>query len=254
MPLAGAASPVTLVGTIVQHAAECISGITIHQLAQPGSPVVWGGAPAIFDMRSGIAPMGAMETCMLNVCCAQIAKSLELPTHGYLLGSDAKSIDAQAGQESGIAAVMGVLGGINMISGAGMLDSLACHSAEKLVLDSESIAMAQRLLQGVQARTETLALDMFAKAGAAGDFLKLPETRQFFRQEQHIPTKVIDRGSLHTWEQTGKKDVMGRAKEKVRELIASYKRPELRTEVDQGLRSIVKEQARREGMEDLPTV
>ena len=41
VPLAGAASPVTLSGTIVQHAAECISGITIHQLAQPGAPVVW---------------------------------------------------------------------------------------------------------------------------------------------------------------------------------------------------------------------
>ena len=206
-------------------AAECISGITIHQVAQSGAPVVWGGAPAIFDMRSGITPMGAIETCMLNVASAQVAKSLGLPTHGYLLGSDAKMIDAQAGQESGIAAVMGALAGINIISGAGMLDSLACHSAEKLVLDAESIAMAQRLLQGVQARTETLALDMFAKVGAQGDFLKLPETRKLFRQEQLIPTKVIDRGSLHSWEQSGKKDVFARAKERVDELVATYERP-----------------------------
>jgi trimethylamine--corrinoid protein Co-methyltransferase len=45
MPLAGATAPVTLVGSVVQHAAECISGITIRQLAQPGSPIVWGGMP-----------------------------------------------------------------------------------------------------------------------------------------------------------------------------------------------------------------
>lgn len=252
MPLAGAASPVTLAGSIVQHAAETISAITIHQLAQPGAPVVWGGAPAIFDMRSGITAMGAMETCMLNLGCAQVGKSLGLPTHGYLIGSDAKSLDAQAGQESGIAAIMGMLGGINMISGAGMLDSLACHSAEKLVLDAESIAMAQRLAQGVQARTETLAIEMFAKAGAQGDFLKLPETRRQFRQEQHIPTKVIDRGSLRTWEETGKKDTFHRAKEKVNELVAAYKRPELRAEAELTLRKIVEEQAKREGMERLP--
>ncbi|MBI3738364.1 MAG: trimethylamine methyltransferase family protein, partial [Chloroflexi bacterium] len=44
MPLAGAAAPVTLVGSVTQHAAECLSGITIHQLAKPGSPIVWGGA------------------------------------------------------------------------------------------------------------------------------------------------------------------------------------------------------------------
>ena len=51
MPLTGAASPVTLIGSIIQHAAECLSGITIHQLANPGAPIVWGGAPAQFDMR-----------------------------------------------------------------------------------------------------------------------------------------------------------------------------------------------------------
>jgi len=252
MPLAGAASPVTLAGSVVQHAAECISGITIHQLAQPGAPVVWGGAPAIFDMRTGITPMGAIETCMLNVASAQVAKSLGLPTHGYLLGSDAKTIDAQAGQESGVAALMGALGGINMISGAGMLDSLACHSPEKLVLDAELIAMAQRLLQGVQVRTETLALDMFTKVGVQGDFLKLPETRKLFRLEQHLPTKVIDRGSLNSWEQTGKKDTFSRAKERTNELLGAYKRPELRLGVEQELRRIVEEHAKRGGMERLP--
>jgi trimethylamine--corrinoid protein Co-methyltransferase len=252
MPLAGATSPATLAGSIVQHAAECISGITIHQLAQPGAPVVWGGAPAIFDMRTGITPMGAIETCMLNIASAQVAKSFGLPTHGYLLGSDAKTIDAQAGQESGIAALMGALGGINMISGAGMLDSLACHSAEKLALDAESIAMAQRLLQGVQARTETLALDMFAKVGAQGDFLKLPETRKLFRQEQHLPTKVIDRGSLNSWEQTGKTDTFHRAKERVNELLGAYKRAELRPGVEQELRRIVEEHAKRGGMDRFP--
>ncbi len=36
MPLAGAAAPVTLLGSVVQHAAESLSGIAIHQLANPG--------------------------------------------------------------------------------------------------------------------------------------------------------------------------------------------------------------------------
>ena len=60
MPLAGVAAPVTLLGSVVQHTAECISGMTIHQLAKPGSPIVWGGAPAIMDMRHGTTPMGAI--------------------------------------------------------------------------------------------------------------------------------------------------------------------------------------------------
>ena len=148
MPLAGAAAPVTLLGSVVQHAAECLSGITIHQLAKPGAPIVWGGAPAIFDMRQGTTPMGAVETAMIDAAYAQVGKSLGLPTHTYLGASDAKIVDAQAGLESGVTALIGALAGINMISGAGMLDFLACQSAEKLVVDAEAIAMAKRLLAG----------------------------------------------------------------------------------------------------------
>ncbi len=157
MPLAGAGSPVTLLGSIVQHAAECLSGITIHQLAKAGAPIVWGGAPAIFDMRKGCTPMGAIETAMIDVGYAQVGKSLGLPTHTYLGATDAKVIDAQAGMESGMTALIGALAGINMISGAGMLDFLACQSAEKLVIDAEAIGMVKRLLVGMQVHTETLA-------------------------------------------------------------------------------------------------
>jgi trimethylamine--corrinoid protein Co-methyltransferase len=122
MPLAGATAPVPLIGSVVQHAAECISGITIHQLAQPGAPIVWGGAPAIFDMRTGKTPMGAIETAMLDVACAQVGKYLGLPTHAYMVTGDGRLIDAQVEMESGMSTVLGALAGINMISGAGMLD------------------------------------------------------------------------------------------------------------------------------------
>jgi trimethylamine--corrinoid protein Co-methyltransferase len=137
MPLAGVAAPVTLLGSVVQHAAECLSGITIHQLARPGAPVVWGGAPTILDMRQGTSPMGAIEAAMLNAAGAQVGKALGLPTHGYLGASDAKIVDAQAGLESSMTAIIGALAGINMISGAGMLDFLACQSPEKLIIDAD---------------------------------------------------------------------------------------------------------------------
>ena len=62
-----------------------------------------------------------------------------------MVAGDGRVIDAQVEMESGMSAVLGALAGINMISGAGMLDFLACHSIEKLVIDAEAIASAQRL-------------------------------------------------------------------------------------------------------------
>lgn len=253
MPLAGATAPVTLAGAVVQHAAECLAGITIHQLACPGAPVVWGGAPAIFDMSSGTTPMGAIETAMLDAACAQVGKSLGLPTHAYLVASDGKFIDAQAGLESGISAVLGALAGINMISGAGMLDFLACHSIEKLVIDAESIGYAQRLLAGIEPRTPTLALDMFAQVGLHGEFLKLKETRSLFRSEQHFPSPVIDRGAVPTGD--GKlPDILMRARQRVDELLSDYRKPLLAPEVEQQLQQIAQHHARSAGLDHLPGV
>jgi trimethylamine---corrinoid protein Co-methyltransferase len=254
MPLAGATAPVTLIGAITQHAAECISGMTIHQLAGRGSPIVWGGAPAIFDMRSGATPMGAIETAMIDAAYTQVGKSLGLPTHCYLCASDGKLVDAQAGLESGMTALVGALAGVNMISGAGMLDFLVCQSAEKLVIDAEGIAMAQRLLRGINTPTETLATMMFAQTGLKGEFLKLKDTRRLFPQEQHLPSKVIDRGSMRAWQESGSLDAFGRAKIRVSELLSNYQRPVIAPEIEQKLIVLMQREAQAAGMETLPCV
>jgi len=251
MPLAGAASPVTLLGSVVQHAAESLSGILIHQLAGPGAPIVWGGAPAIFDMRRGTTPMGAIETAMIDVSYARVGKSLGLPTHGYLCASDAKLVDAQAGLESAATAMIGALGGINMISGAGMLDFLACHSAEKLVLDAEAVGMAKRLLQGVQVRTETLATAFFEGINFKGDFLKQKATRQLFSQEQYLPSAVIDRDSHRGWLESGALDAFARAKARTQQLLDAYQPPALDPAQVAELRNMVGALARAAGMDKL---
>ena len=222
MPIAGGAAPVKLIGAITQHAAECLAGITIHQLARPGAPIVWGGAPAILDMRTGSAPMGAIETAMLNLGCAEIGKHFGLPTHGYLVASDSKLVDEQCGSESARSALLGALAGINMISGAGMLDSLATFSLEKLVLDAEAIASAMRLTRGIETSYPSFAAEAFAQAGLSGEFLILRETRTLFRQEQHIPGAVIDRSARSDAHQ---RNSFERAAEQVEHLLAQYASP-----------------------------
>ena len=253
MPLAGAAAPVTLVGAITQHTAECLAGITIHQLAGAGSPIVWGGAPAIFDMRKGGTPMGAVETAMIDCAYAQVAKSLHMPTHCYLGATDAKLVDAQAGLESGMGAMIGALSGINMISGAGMLDSLLCQSPEKLVIDAEGIAMAKRMLDGLKIHTETLATGFYEGVNfKGGDFLKQKITLKLFREEQHMPSTIIDRDSIRGWKESGGLDTFGRARQRVDQLIASYTKPELDPAKVDALHAFVLDLARKAGMDTLP--
>jgi trimethylamine--corrinoid protein Co-methyltransferase len=250
MPLAGVAAPVTLIGSIVQHAAETLAGIVLHQLAEPGAPIVWGGAPSIVDMRSGSTPMGAIETAMIDGGYAAVGKSLGMPVHAYLGATDSKLVDAQAGYESGMTALVGGLAGIDMISGPGMLDFLLTQSPEKLVLDADMIGMVQRLLRGIATPTETLATGFFEAAGPEGRFLELQETRRLFRSEQFLPALMSDRGSRRGWLDAGGLDAYGRARARVEEIMATHQVPALAPEVASGLVGIVREAGAAYGLGD----
>ncbi len=252
MPLAGATGPATLVGSVVQHAAESLSGITIHQLAKPGSPIVWGGSPAVFDMRTGTPPMGAIETLMIDCAYVQVGKYLRLPTLAYMGMSDAKIVDTQAGFESGIGNILAVLIGVNMVTGAGMMDFESCFSLEKLVIDNEIIGMARRLMRGIDVSEDPLATAIMRQVGHEGTFLRTKHTRQWFRREQFIPSSVIDRDYRQAWESKGAKNTVQRAHERVEELIAAYQPKPLPKEVEKELVDITLRAAKERGLEKLP--
>lgn len=252
MPLAGATAPVTLLGAVVQHTAENLSGVTIHQLVEPGAPIVWGGSPAAFDMRAGTTPMGAIETMMMDCAYAEVGKHLGLPTHAYLGMSDAKIVDGQCGFESGIGAVLGALAGINMISGPGMLDFESCFSLEKLVIDAEIVGMAKRLIQGMVERETPLALDVIRQVGHAADFLSTDHTYRWFQEELFIPSSVIDRDEREAWQAKGGLDVTQRAHQRVEEIIAAHEPVEIPAEVVRELEAITRQAARAVGADRLP--
>jgi trimethylamine--corrinoid protein Co-methyltransferase len=254
MPLTGVAAPVTLFGSIIQHAAESLAGIAIHQFANPGSPIVWGGAPAIFDMRKGATSFGAIETAMVNAACAQVGKALNIPTHGYLGASDSKVVDAQSGMESSTTAMVGALAGINMISGAGMLDFLACQSAEKLVLDAEAITSAKRLLKGINDLHGNAITTYYDSFDFKSDFLKKRITRELFLSELTLPNDVIDRDSLRGWQAGGKLDAFQRAREQTHQLLKAFHRPEMDSKLSAELNIMITTLFSQTDMKHLPAL
>ncbi len=252
MPLAGATAPVTLAGAVVQHTAESLSGIVIHQLARPGAPIVWGGSPAIFDMREGSTPMGAVETWMISCAYIQIGKALGLPTHAYTGMSDAKIVDAQCGLESMGGNFVSALSGANMISGCGMMDLESCLSFEKLVIDAEMIGMVKRFIKGIIVRDNPIALDLMKIRGHKGDFLTLSHTRKWFREEQYLPSEVIDRASFEGWVSKGEKSTFERARDRVNKLIPTYQPNNISEDQRRELCEVTTSIANKFRMEHLP--
>jgi trimethylamine--corrinoid protein Co-methyltransferase len=252
MPLTGATSPVTLAGAIVQHTAESLSGLVIHQAAGSGSPFIYGGAPSCFDMRKATTPMGSVETMMIDASYAQVGRYLGLPTHAYMGLSDAKLPDYQAGLETAFGVVMAALAGVNIVSGPGMLNFVGTQSLEKLFLDGEICAMAARLLEGVSFREPPEALDVIRNHTADKSFLTDDHTRKYFRQEAHFPCEAIDRGSQGEWEAAGRPDAVQRAHVAVRAILDGPDVNAPDTALVDELESIIMADARGMGVDKLP--
>jgi len=252
MPLTGATSPVTMAGALVQHTAENLSGIVIHQLATPGSPINYGGSPACFDMRKGTTPMGAVETMMIDSAYAQIGKSFGFPIHAYMALSDAKKPDYQAGFETAMGATLAALAGINVISGPGMLNFESCQSLEKLVLDNEVCGMANRLVEGINCREESLGFELLKEFAESKSFLTVEHTRKYFREEVYYPSDVIDRGTHGEWEKQGSLSAAERAHAKVRAALAKPRLDILDAAVVKELEARMTADARKHGLDKLP--
>jgi trimethylamine--corrinoid protein Co-methyltransferase len=252
MPLTGFVAPGTLLGTLVQHTAEVLSGIVISQTAAPGAPVVWGGSPAVFDYRHESTPMGAVETQMIECACAEIGRSQGLPTQAYIGLSDSKRLDAQAGLESASGAVLAGLAGINSVSGSGMLDFENSFSLEKLVLDDEICAMVKRLLGGIEVREGDFpSTPHFEELIREGHLLISDHTRRWFREEVRFPGAVIDRTKEPDAGEGGAGSLEERARHRVEQLLEKESRP-LDPDRRKDLDGIMSRAAAAAGMERLP--
>jgi len=253
MPLTGSTAPITIGGSLVQHTAESLSGVVIGQLASQGSPIVWGGSPAAFDMRFGTTPMGAIETMMIDMAYNEIGKYLGIPTEAYIGIGDSKRPDSQTGLEMGIGTVLGALAGINMITGAGMLNFETTQCLDKLVIDNEICGMARRLVQGITPRGERLAEDLFTEGLYEGKhFLLSPTTMKWFREEFFYSGPVISREDDQTWMEKGATTAEQRAKEEVKRILATHEPEPLDKDIDRELVRIMTKDAEKYGMSKLP--
>jgi trimethylamine--corrinoid protein Co-methyltransferase len=252
MPLTGFVAPVTLVGSLVQHTAETLSGIVISQLTNPGTPALYGGSPAAFDIRYETTPMGAVETMMIECAYSEIGKFLGLPTQAYMGLSDAKLLDTQAGLESSMGATLAALAGVNSVSGPGMLDFESCLSLEKLVVDNEICGMVQRLVRGVEPREDFPALPRFEELMKDKHLLIADHTRRYLKAEHYFPGPAIDRANRSRWQAEGSLTLGQRAHREVEKLLAAYQPSALADDVKTELTRLMTREAQRYGMDRLP--
>ena len=232
----GLNAPVTTVGALVMHTAEVLSGIAITQTINPGSPVLFGGAPASFHMQYTTSPMSAVEAMKISCAYAQIAKRLSLPSQAFMGLSDAKANDAQAGAETGTGAMLAGLAGVNSVAGLGMLDYVNCFSLEKLVLDAEIAGQVQHFVRPTTIAGDLPMNDIIDELLTEQHLLTAPHTLERWQSELYLPGPMYDRMNWDQWREGGEKQLRERALDQVEGLLRSYDAAPLCDEIHREVR------------------
>ena len=203
-PMSGSTAPMTMAGTLLQTHAEVLAGITVHQLTRPGAPVLYGGLPAMAEMRTMGYQGGGIECGMMQAAMHQLSQRVEVPNYASSGLSDSKVSDVQAGWEKAFTTGLAVMGGNNYIHhAAGMLESMQCVAYELYVIDDEIIGQACKILQGIATGEDHLALDAIREVGPGGNYLLSPHTMRHLRHEYFQGNGVSDKGGREVWIQQG---------------------------------------------------
>jgi len=237
--LMGLIAPVTLVGSLVFHCVDVLTGITMAQIVRPGAPVLFGGAPATFHMKAASSPMAAIEAQHLNVAYVAIAKSLNLPTQAYMALSDGKTLDAQAGGETFSSALLAAIAGVNSVSGPGMLDFVLTYSLPKLIFDNEVCGQCLHFVREIQTLDDLPTGVLVSDLMRDDHLITSPHTLEHWPQELYLTNPVIDRENREAWEKAGSIDLEQRANAEVERRLASYEPFETDPEIDKAMRDIV---------------
>ncbi len=222
-PLCGATSPVTLAANVVVQTVDSLMGVMLTQIANPGTPVMFGSVATSTDLRNLRYLAGSIEMGLINAAGAQMAQFYRLPFYATGGMTDSKTLDAQSGYESASTALLCALAGANFIhDAAGLMEFAMTVCYEKYVIDNEILGMVMRSVDGIRVDEDTLAFDLIKKAGPGGNFVAARHTRHFMRSEHYQPT-LSDRDSREKWEADGSKTTWERASEKVKELLSGEK-------------------------------
>lgn len=235
---AGAMSPITLSGSVIQCNAEAIGVIAFLQMVKAGAPCFYGVLTTPVDMKSGAPAMGVPETVTGTLANGQMARRYKLPQR-VMLGSSSNAPDAQAAYESMFSLWAAQLSGAHFVYHAhGWMEGGLTTGYEKTILDSELIGMMGALRGSLDLSDAEEALEAIAAVGPGGHFLGSPHTLSRYETAFHAPI-LSDWRPYEFWENAGSPDTAQRANAKWKAMLEAYEEPAIDPGVKEALAEYV---------------
>jgi trimethylamine--corrinoid protein Co-methyltransferase len=237
-PNAGAGGPITVAGALVLGNAECLTGLILSQLKNPGAPFIFGSNIAALDMMSAVVSYGAPEWILGSAANVEMARFYNLPVWGTSGATDSKLVDAQAGMEAMLSVYNALLSRSQLVHDNGYIESGLTSSMEMIVLVDEAVSIARYIVGGIPVDDTTLALDAIRRVKPGRGFLDDDHTLNNWKEVQYI-TKRMDRRVFDNWIADGGMDMYARLNNEAKHILETHRVPELGDPVEKTIEEII---------------
>lgn len=210
-PVAGGTAPITSPGVALMAIVEIMAMVTMSQVVRPGTPVI--ATPLIFamDMHSGRSLQSTPEAIRGCALAGQFIKGeFGLPTHSYGTGTDSPVTDGQCMNEGAITCLTMALSGIDILGGAGQLETATTISPLQLIIDDELFGKVRKLMSEMRIDDESLDWEYIMEIDPSDNFLRSPHTRR--HAGDAWTSDLFTRLGRESWEREGNEGLLERAK------------------------------------------
>jgi len=214
----GMSCPISNAGAIAQSSAEAIAGIVVHQLTEPGAPIMSGSAILPMDLRQANLAYGSPEYMMAGLGAADYFRAIGVPSWIGAGCSDSHQFDTQAAAEAGANLAIAALASTPFVHNLGFLSGGRTGSLQMLTLCDELVGWTSKMATGVEVTSDSIALDVVKRSAPENAYLTDEHTQERFLTENWYPG-LCERSDADAWIEAGGHDMTARVNQRLRELL-----------------------------------
>ena len=211
-------SPISVAGAIAQSSAEAIAGVVIHQLTEPGAPILSGSAVLPMDMRQADLAYSSPEYMLNGLGATDYFGAIGIPSWIGAGCSDSHTFDAQAAAEAGANMAIAALAGTPFVHNLGFLSGGRTGSLEMLTLCDELVGWTNQMSVGRAVDADAIAFDVVKRAAPENSFLTDQHTQDRYLSENWYPA-LFERSDAEAWLENGSADLQARIRAKLSEIL-----------------------------------
>lgn len=222
--MSGATAPIGGEGTLILLNAELLAGLVFSQLVKPGTPVVLGSLPSLFEMQNMFSAYTA-QTMLVNLACAELMDYYGIPhagTSGSGTGWGSDLLASGTLWMNHLTSSMGKVGLAPFVGGN--FDSQA-FSPTTVVYANEVIRQVRQLSAGFQLDASSATLDEISSIGPGGSFLTAPGTLAQFRELHEQHSQIWPGYAINQWLSEGSPDGLSILRNQTSNLMENLKIP-----------------------------